>query len=434
MEMPKQADSFVDSVGLNVHFGHGGSWTAGFTTLKAALISLGVRHIRDGLSSPADPTIEAEFSQLGRAGIHLDDITAMWQTPGFLNAIPAGVSPALESYESPNEEDNMGDSNWIADLTSYQKTLYAVVKGYGPTAAMPVIGPSLITQPDEIALGNLSAYMDYGNIHNYLVGFNPGTPGWGGQKTGCGPYSFSSIDFSLDCESNNSGPLTFSASTAISGFYSAVPQISSKPVMSTETGYGTSPNFKTQVDDTTQGKYEPRLFLMQYAAGIARTYQYELRDDFNPCNGGYSCFGILDATGTLPKPAFYALKGLISALSDSGQPFTPTNLSYNLSGSPATLAHILFQKRSGQYILALWNETSSWNVYSGTGVPVTVTPQAVTLQLPFAPQDLSTETFNDAGNLAVRTPTVVGENVTLSIDDHVTLVGFSRWCDRGRRW
>ncbi len=425
-EKPAQADSFIDSIGMNTHFGHGGFWTSSFPTLKADLISLGVRHIRDGLSAPADPAIASEFAQLGSAGIHLDDITAIGQSASFLNSIPAAVAPALEAYESPNEEDGAGDPNWVADLTAYQKSLYAAVKRYGPTASMPVIGPSLVSQVDEMSLGNLGAFMDYGNIHNYFAGFNPGTIGWGGTLAGCGPYGYGSIDFSLACESNDSGGLTFTPSPALSGFSSAAPQTGAKAVMSTETGYGTSPASQTQVDATTQAKYESRMFLMQYAAGVPRTYQYDLADDSNPCAAAFSCFGVVKAAGSATKPAYSELHGLISALSDPGASFTTTNLSYTLSGGPASLAHVLFQKRSGQYILALWNETPSWNVNAGTGAPIPVAAQPVSIQLPSTPKGLSAKAFNDSGNLAVVAPTVAGATVTLPIDDHVTLVSFSQ--------
>ena len=44
------ADSFVDTIGVNVHMGNIGSVYGNFAKLKSALLTLGVRHLRDSLS------------------------------------------------------------------------------------------------------------------------------------------------------------------------------------------------------------------------------------------------------------------------------------------------------------------------------------------------------------------------------------------------
>jgi hypothetical protein len=93
---------------------------------------------------------------------------------------------------------------------------------------------------------------------------------------------------------------------------------------------------------------------------------------------------------------------------------------------------MLFQKRDGTYVLAVWNETSSWNPNAGVsngsgqfyGEPIVVPAQSITVNLPYAPNGLSVKSFNDAGNFSTVTPTVSGNSVTLPVDDHVTFVSF----------
>jgi hypothetical protein len=427
-EVPYQADLFVNSIGLNTHFAGGGNWTTIFNTAKADLTSLGVRHIRDGWSGAGDTTFNTEMKTLASDGIHANLITYYGETAADMQSIAAAVTPALESYEAPNEYDCSGDTNWVSDLTTQLHTLYGAVGG----KTLPVYGPSMCGAGAYSSLGDVHTYMDDGNMHNYMGGYNPGTTGYGGQFAFCGSvFFYGSIDFNLGCAEQVSGALSFTQSIAFpnpgsgSTFDFYTTKTGSKPVVTTENGYNTYPSTIGSVDATTQGKYLPRLFLMQYASGIPRTYWYELIDDATPCVSASACFGLTDVTGSVPKPSFYALEGLTSALANPGLSFVTTPLLYGISGAPSTLAHMLFQKRNGQYILALWNETSSWNVNSGTGARITVRAVSTTVKLPFAPSALSVKAFNDAGILATVAPAVAGNNVTFNIDDHVCLMTFS---------
>ena len=46
---PRPADSFVESIGVNVHWGYDNTvYNSGFSTLKDRLNELGIRHLRDG--------------------------------------------------------------------------------------------------------------------------------------------------------------------------------------------------------------------------------------------------------------------------------------------------------------------------------------------------------------------------------------------------
>jgi hypothetical protein len=72
------------------------------------------------------------------------------------------------AIEGANEWDNNGGVNWVADLRAHQQELHAKVKARWPK--MTVIGPALAYSNrygDD--LGDLSAYMDVGNVHFYAT-------------------------------------------------------------------------------------------------------------------------------------------------------------------------------------------------------------------------------------------------------------------------
>jgi hypothetical protein len=68
-----------------------------------------------------------------------------------------------------------------------------------------------------------------------------------------------------------------------------------------------------------------------------------------------------------PKPAYGALKNLLTLLADRGAPFEPGSLSYSLSGTTSTIRHSLFEKRDGRFYLVLWNDLPVYDPKSAGG-------------------------------------------------------------------
>ncbi len=72
------------------------------------------------------------------------------------------------AIEGPNEWDINGGDNWVAELRAHQQELYTKVKARWPS--MTVIGPALAHSNrygDD--LGDLSSYMNVGNVHFYAT-------------------------------------------------------------------------------------------------------------------------------------------------------------------------------------------------------------------------------------------------------------------------
>src|SRR5204862_286626 len=106
-ETAKSADAFVDSIGVNTHYGNaifgGDSNAYGNPLLDAKLAALGVRHIRDhSYNDTGIARVDAINSQYGiKATLILGETT---RSPATLVGILKS-HPAYEAIEGLNEPD-----------------------------------------------------------------------------------------------------------------------------------------------------------------------------------------------------------------------------------------------------------------------------------------------------------------------------------------
>lgn len=363
----KSAESFIDSVGVNTHLGYFDTAYGDYPLIKDKLSTLGVRHIRDGAYLSSDPdynrTIYDRYKDLAALGIRAnlivdpraENLSRLY--PSKLAEIASLAGDALESFEGPNEYDISGDGDWVNVLRAYQWSLYAAARSDPSTASIPVIGPSLTSREAYEALGDLSADLDYGNIHSYPGGTNPGSQ---------------VLADNMEYAKSTSG---------------------GKPLMATETGYhnvAPSPNGHRGTPEEIAGKYVPRLYLEYFNRGIPRTYVYELIDQWPKDRDGdgsddqdpESNFGLLRNDGS-EKPAYTALKNLIGLLEDPGPSFTPGSLGYSLSGDTADVRQTLLQKRDGRFYLILWQEAPGYyDPNAGREIPVPANRVTLTFDQP----------------------------------------------------
>jgi hypothetical protein len=323
-EMPTSADAFVGSVGIETHLVYFTTpYYSDYPAVLSLLKGLNVRHIRDSLNNHNSTTYTERLNQLATLGIHTDAVTAMGYTTRSIQADLALMPNAVEAVEGPNEYDLTGDSDWIAHLRAFQAMMYSAVKHAPNGDKYKVYGPSITSYRDSIALGSLADSLDLGTLHNYFANQNPGTPG--GTPFPVGKYN--SLQFWI-----GTGHL-------LSG---------SKPLVTTETGYETDAGSNGWVPESVQARYIMRELLLQWHAGIERTYLYELLDE-----GGQS-YGLV--SGSLAKkPAYTALANLLGKLDDPGPSFTLKPLTYAMSAA-SSVDHVLLQKRDGSYRFMCWDE------------------------------------------------------------------------------
>jgi hypothetical protein len=380
-ETAKSAKGFADSVGINVHLSYTDSaYVTKFDVVRDALVDLHVRHLREGLVKAGNTAYFSHLHELGQLGFKAMFITAPDQGESTLESFPARVGPIIEGYEAPNEFDQSRAPDWTGTLRIYMGTLHAV----STRMRIPVTGPSL-TKPESFALlGDVSALISYGNLHNYPAGRHPGTHGWGANGYGSLTYNVANVE-------RYAGDL---------------------PVMTTETGYTNDAGAANAVTEELAAKYLPRLIAYHFSAGISRTYIYEL------LSSGREDFGILSRDAR-KKPAYFALEELMKMVDDRTESRSPGSLDLHMSGGNGDMQHLLLQKADGSFLLLIWIEASGYDV--PRAAPVGVAAQNVTVTLPWTPLSIVDFQWGPGGVVTHRSIEPAA-SVSVPVSDYMSVV------------
>lgn len=331
LEQAKASDSFVNAIGVNTHLMFTDSAYGRYDDLiKPKLQELGVRHIRDG-GPPHDQVFWSKIQDLGRVGIK----TTLTFFGDPIPQVIANVNKtkgAVEAIEGPNETDldqfnfSYNSKKFPEGTRLYQQKLYTAIKGNPTTKSLPVLMPSMGWGENAQKLGLLK-WGDFGNMHSYPGLANPPTDG---------------LDWYYIPHARKIAGKT-------------------KPLWVTETGYHNSLGDNAGISEQASGKYLPRLLLENFNRNIQRVYLYEFINQHPDTNSdGQKNFGLLRYDGS-PKPAFTAIKNMISLLKDPGAKFGLKSLNYSLSGNTNDVHRTLLQKRDGNFYLVLWQEAKSWD-------------------------------------------------------------------------
>jgi hypothetical protein len=263
-----------------------------------------------------------------------------WANPGplFTEEQIAGmllkdnVYEYVASVEGPNEYNwpsmPYHKPGWDERLRTYLPRLYGAVKNNPKLSHLDIFGPSLVLMydgyrkedhtNDNAVLGDVSQWVDYGNMHIYPHGNIPSAP----------------VDEEI--RKNN---------VCFPG----------KPYVITETGHYTL-NDGGGLSERADGIHMPRFFLEYFNRGIKRSFKYQLIDEnenSHDLNDPENYFGLIVGKGR-PKPSFYSIKNMISVLKDPGDVFTPQTVNYTITGTNSNIHNTLLQKRDGRLYLCLW--------------------------------------------------------------------------------
>jgi hypothetical protein len=377
---------FTDSVGVNVHLAYSDTvYATQFPQIMESMISLGVKHFRDGLNQYAQPFQYQNAEALGKSGITASWLMDAGNSASVINSAYANAPDATAGFEGPNEDDAAAGQTILA----FMQLLHNTVRGNPATAAMPIIAPSFIQAESFGTQGNLSSLINFGNTHDYFGTRNPETASYGGGFYNCGGYG--SMQFNI-----------------------CLAQILSvgEPVVSTETGYQSGPG----LPDAIIGRYEVRTLFESLNLGIYRTYLYELIDD----PSGH--WGLLTSSFA-PRPAYTAITNLLSLLRDVT--FSqPGKLDYSLAGETQNVYQTLLQKSNGTFYLAIWLGVQS----ADPATPSTVynpAPQNVTLTANASVASATSYVLDDNGNMSSTSTELTNGSVSFAVTDRVTLVALS---------
>lgn len=392
------ADTFVNSIGVNVHFGYGAMLQEARRLVYPALQELGVRHIRDGVSLAAEGMVALRDACRGtgvQATLICDPESA---SVGNVRRIVASFyKPALvAALEGTNEPDGKppmpGRPDPMLAATVYQRQLYAMVR-YDPAFRhILVYGPSLVHAASVPYLLPAAAAMDATNLHPYPGGRNPETGGWGDTVQGV-----------------RYGSLAYARVLLGKAVRADLPSVI------TETGYPTTLR-DNGVSEHVAARYLPRLLLQTWRMGFIRTFLYELMDSATNPGNVEANFGLLRYDGSR-KPGFASVRDLVRLLADPGPGFATGRLAYKLDGDAAGVQACLLQKRDAAFYLAVWAGSQIWD------------PDRY-LDMPTGPRSLTLRLGRQFAGIAVNTPhdgrgwerKAQGDSVQLHLEDGVCLV------------
>lgn len=329
-EAARSANSFIDSLGIVTHLRYTDTSYGRYSdVVEPRLLELGIRHIRDGGN---DPQLFEKLNRLGNLGIRSTFVSDPRDgiSPADAVNIVKRVAASVIAIEGPNEWDVNRSQTYQGQpfphgLRQYQTDLYRAIKGDPATAEIAVVAPSLAIPEYATELGSLDGIADMGNLHSYAGGNVPTSD-----------YDWRWMP-------------------------SAKTMTGDRPIVVTETGWHNAVDDKTAsqrgVSEQVSAKYITRQYLDNFNFGIKRTFMYELMDE-RPVSSQENRFGLVRYDGT-PKPAFYAVKNLVSLLNDTPGSTASGTLDFSLTGNVANIRHTLLQKSNGEFFLALWLHTPS---------------------------------------------------------------------------
>lgn len=387
-EQALTAFQYTDSVGVNVHL-HDGQTVYGtqFPLLMQNMLSSGIKHYRNSIDPYPNAAEYANAEALGLAGIKADWLLDSRLHASDINALYRNAPDSIDAFEGPNEDD--ADAGPVE--AGFMSMVHDLVRSHPSTVNTPIYAPTVGSISTFPILGNLSAYITNGNMHDYYNPRYPETPAYGGEFYGCGPYGTMNFDICL-AQINDPG----------------------QPVVSTETGF-----VSQQVPDIAIGRYLPRLLFMHAKANVPRTYLYELVDNINPLH-----YGLLNGDLS-PKPQFTAISNLQKLFADNSFT-TPGRLNFTLTGDLTNVNHVLFQKTDGTFLLAIWQGVAS-AAYPGTDYSVLQNviypaPQTVSIQTASNTGKATIYKLDDYGNMTSTGGNTSGNTTTVAVTDSITVV------------
>jgi hypothetical protein len=400
-EKATSAGAFVDSVGINTHLSYTNSAYANFPMTLQALKAIGVHHIRDGYYPwPASNNYYSQYQQLKAAGITTDFVVPYSATLQATDIETfCSLTTDCEALEYPNELDVNTATLGSATVSSAIASMSVPLLAASQALKLPLYGPSFTQAIAYSTVGNISQDFTANNLHIYFGGRNPDSSGWGSNDSKGNSYG--SISWWLDNAAVDGGSL---------------------PSIVTESGYnilGGTPNTPAvayTINAASSGGYVLRSLFEFWNAGIKRTYLYELFDEPSSPN-----FGLVFANGD-SKRAYADLGALMYILNDGVNPNIATEngkLTYTL-GNAANVRHTLLQKRDGVFWLALW--LGGPNTTVGTGAPLSITPQPVTVTLPNTTLQVVYQFRNNLNYTTYVPKAATGNVYTISVTDNVTLL------------
>jgi len=324
MTNARPASALLAAIGLNVHLDQPAYAPDGtYAALQSALAGLwpnGGGNLRLS-SAPVvaqGPGSQATFVNMNAAEYDYvltpnvnDGPTA---TQAFYNLCPSAMA-AIEGLNEP-DQNKIPNGETLAFQMMLENEQSEIIPGY-------ILGPSITTLSYAQAQGDLSDYLDAGNVHFYTAGHQPENGGYGSGGYGSLAYT-----------------LNIGAQTA-----------PHKPCWITECGFA-GPSAAPQygpLDENTRAQYYLRAILFAFRSGVPRVYLYEL-----VTSNAAEQYGLVSSLSPLAvTPSYTAVAGLIALFADATH-YDEPQVNVTVTAPPG-IAVLVFRKTTGALVIAMWN-------------------------------------------------------------------------------
>lgn len=397
-----RAEEFVESLGLNAD-----PFSRETQYPPETFFDLGVRYYRMCLKydlTPADAPqlVTAALEKYGARPMMLIDPHKDGSPAELVNLLKRYPPGVIAEVEGPNElnnkfppqELNMKYKGRIDEAAgaAYMDDYYRAIKADPATHDLPVVAFTAIFTDYRLAKPHTS--FDFSNMHSYQ-----------GYDVPSGSLEMNFTRF------NNILP----AGALV------------KPFVPTECGYNVEEDLTNHNRSTgcraAQAKNIPMLFAEYFRHGIRRTYLFALHNA-----DGY---GLLESGGKNKRPAWFAVKSLVSELRDAswnrqtrrweGGDFTPKALLFNMPAAAETVHTLVLQKKCGDYFLLLWNELPNYDSASKREIVQRPAPVAIHFQTRLKPQ-ATVVTQNAEGSYDSREVSLENGNLKLAVPSSLMIV------------
>ncbi|MGK7895412.1 MAG: hypothetical protein AB4372_17785 [Xenococcus sp. (in: cyanobacteria)] len=175
LEQSRSAGSFIDSIGVVVHFNYRDTvyYSKYEDMIAPRLKELGVRHLRSNFVLK-DTETQQKFNELAKFGIKSTLVmNPLKVTPKEAVQIAKTVPNSIEAIQGPNEWDirpkfEYQELYFPEGTRKYQQDLYSAIKADPATASLEVLSPSLAKAEKSSELGQVAC--DRATIHSYPGG------------------------------------------------------------------------------------------------------------------------------------------------------------------------------------------------------------------------------------------------------------------------
>ncbi|MGF1486436.1 MAG: hypothetical protein ACFBSE_04915 [Prochloraceae cyanobacterium] len=381
----RSAASFIDSIAtssVNKKY----DWNAA----RSIADDIGIKHFRNltkdrnGPGTGVDRLIGNNYTFTVSVGVNIQKLDP---SPQAITQLLADIKnkhfdyrSRISALEGPNEYDYVDpnlDSNWSETLRAFVKEFYQQMRADPWFDGIPYVGPSFARDYSMQELGDISAYIDAGNLHLYT---NPPTQ---------------SDRFNIKYSGYVSGNL---------------------PLYTTEMGNNT----KTVTEEIEQARLYPRMYLVNFDRGVIRSHAHVLIDSDSNSSNGQKRYGIVRSDFTY-KPAAVAIKNTIALLRDDRNQNNLTDfrfLNFSIDTQATDLENtLIYHAGKDKYYLALWR-----GIFNDTAIDAD--PFPVTIDFAKNLANVTAYKPND-GNFSTIVP-IDRNRVTVNINDEVTFLVYKK--------